>query len=65
MNEEIYTKIAKDIKDVNGEIEKAKDLLKALRDVGKDTTVQERTLNELAREKVKWEKVLKSKGIQI
>lgn len=62
VNKEVYQKIATDIKSIDEAMANAQDLISAVKEVGEDVTSYETTLKELARKKVKWERVLKSRG---
>lgn len=65
MASEVFREIADRIREVNKSIIEAKDLLKAMREVGMDTTSQDMEIRNLEKQKAKWEKMLTSRGYTI
>jgi len=59
---EIYKKIAEDVKGINESIVTARDLISALREAGENVDQMKSKLDELERKKVKWEKMLANRG---
>ncbi len=63
MASEILQGIAGDIKDVQVAIDEADDLVSAMKEAGETVTELEATIRTLKTRKVKWENMLKSRGI--
>lgn len=58
MNEEIYAQTSKDLTEVREKIAVAKDLVKALRDAGENTSDVEPRLRELEAREGRWTRML-------
>jgi hypothetical protein len=59
---EVLRSVAQDIKQINANIERAEELVAALKEAGEDATTQESTLRTLRIRKEKWERMLQSRG---
>ncbi len=65
MAEEILQEIAVDVKNIETSIDKAKILISAMKEAGEDTHEMEADIRLLEVRKIKWERMLKSRGITI
>lgn len=65
MAEEILQEIAVDVKNIQTSIDKAKILISAMKEAGEDTHEMEADIRLLEVRKIKWERMLKSRGITI
>ena len=62
MGNEILKGIAADIKDVQIAIDEASDLISAMKEAGETVTDLETQIRDLKIRKIKWEKMLASRG---
>ena len=65
MDNDIYKSLANDIAEINTAISQAKELISAMKEAGEDTHEFEADLKTLEIRKVKWERMLKARGISI
>lgn len=63
MSNEILEGIAEDIKGVESALVEAKDLVSAMKEAGEDVATFETDIRSLEMRKVKWERMLKGRGI--
>ena len=63
MSNEILEGIAQDIQGVEGALTEAKDLVSAMKEAGEDVATFETDIRTLEMRKVKWERMLKGRGI--
>ncbi len=63
MSNEILEGIAQDIQGVEGALAEAKDLVSAMKEAGEDVATFETDIRTLEMRKVKWERMLKGRGI--
>ena len=63
MSNEILEEIAQDIQGVEGALAEAKDLVSAMKEAGEDVASFETDIRTLEMRKVKWERMLKGRGI--
>lgn len=65
MADEVLENIAKDIKDINTSITRAKTLITAMKEAGEDVHELEADIRTLEIRKVKWERMLTARGITL
>jgi hypothetical protein len=65
MADEVLESIAKDIRDIQTSLDRAKTLISAMKEAGEDTHEMEADVRTLEIRKTKWERMLKSRGITI
>ena len=65
MADEILNEIAVDVKEIQTAIDRAKVLISAMKEAGEDTHEMEADIRLLESRKIKWERMLKSRGISI
>lgn len=65
MSSDIFKEIGEQIRKVNTDIAEAKELIKAMKEVGIDTTSQDLQIRNLEKQKAKWEVMLKNRGVSI
>ena len=63
MANEILQGIAEDMKEVDVAIKEARDLVSAMKEAGEDVSVMESDMRDLEIRKVKWDRMLKSRGV--
>ena len=63
MANEILQGIAEDMKEVDVAITEARDLVSAMKEAGEDVSALESDMRDLEIRKVKWDRMLKSRGI--
>ncbi len=63
MANEILKGIAEDMKEVETAITEARDLVSAMKEAGEDVSVMESDMRDLEIRKVKWDRMLKSRGV--
>jgi len=65
MADEVLESIAKDVRDIQTSLDRAKTLISAMKEAGEDTHEMEADVRTLEIRKTKWERMLKSRGISI
>ena len=65
MSSDIFKEIGEQIRKVNIDIAEAKELVKAMKEVGIDTASQDMQIRNLDKQKAKWEVMLKNRGVSI
>ncbi|MBW8036355.1 MAG: hypothetical protein FVQ79_12175 [Planctomycetes bacterium] len=63
MANEILKGIAEDMKEVDVAITEARDLVSAMKEAGEDVSALESDMRDLEIRKVKWDRMLKSRGV--
>ena len=63
MASEILKTIASDIKDIDGIIEEAEELISAMKEAGEETHDQVASLQLLKVRKAKWQRMLQARGL--
>jgi len=63
MPQEILTRVAEDIKDVDVRLVQARELIMAMKEAGEDVTPMETDIRQLETRRNKWERMLKARGI--
>ncbi len=63
MANEILKGIAEDMKEVDVAITEARGLVSAMKEAGEDVSVMESDMRDLEIRKVKWDRMLKSRGV--
>lgn len=63
MPNEVLKGIAEDMKEVDHALAEAKELVSAMKEAGEDVSAMETDIRSLEIRKVKWERMLKSRGI--
>lgn len=63
MPSEVLQQIAQDFKDIEPQIKEAEELIQAMKEAGETTTDMEAQLRALKQRKLKWERMLKARGL--
>lgn len=65
MSDEILETVAANISEVNRQIERAQNLINAAKEAGENVIELEQRLQDARLKKVKWENMLKARGINV
>jgi len=63
MPQEILTRVAEDIKDVDVRLVQARELVMAMKEAGEDVSSMETDMRQLETRRNKWARMLKARGI--